>query len=174
MDAEQRRKAILSVLQNADKAISATALAGRFAVSRQIIVGDVALLRAAGSDITATPRGYLLTRRQPPDTICRRIACRHSETEMQAELYTMVDEGCTVKDVIVEHPLYGQLTGPLELSSRHDVDEFLCRGKNAKPLSLLTRGIHLHTLLCPDEAACRRVTKRLAEPGVLYREEENN
>ena len=33
----------------------AAALAREFAVSRQIIVGDIALLRAAGADISATP-----------------------------------------------------------------------------------------------------------------------
>lgn len=171
MEAEQRRQNILTLLAESKGPLSATALAGRFSVSRQIIVGDVALLRAAGNDIAATPRGYLMAGQQPADKLCRRIACRHEGTEMQAELYAMVDEGCTVKDVIVEHPLYGQLTGLLELTSRHDVDEFIHRGKNTKPLSLLTSGIHLHTLLCPDEAAFQRVSERLSALGVLYRED---
>lgn len=167
MDAEQRREAILSILQNADKAISATALAARFSVSRQIIVGDVALLRASGSEIAATPRGYLLHRELRRGQLLRQIACCHGAGKMRDELYVMVDEGCTVRDVIVEHPLYGQLAGTLELSSRHDVDEFLRSGADAAPLSLLTGGIHLHSLLCPDEAAFLRVRQRLAELGIL-------
>ena len=59
MKAEERRAVIAQTL-TADRPISATALAGRFSVSRQIIVGDIALLRAAGLDIVATPRGYKL------------------------------------------------------------------------------------------------------------------
>ena len=49
MKAEERRAVIAQTL-TADRPISATALAGRFSVSRQIIVGDIALLRAAGLD----------------------------------------------------------------------------------------------------------------------------
>ncbi|WP_308856508.1 3H domain-containing protein, partial [uncultured Oscillibacter sp.] len=76
---------------------------------------------------------------------------------------------CTVLDVIVEHPVYGQLTGSLQLSSRHDVRQFLdrCARSDARPLSDLTGGIHLHTLSCPDEAAAERVRSVLRELGVL-------
>ena len=81
----------------------------------------------------------------------------------------MVDQGCTVLDVIVEHPIYGQLTGPLQMSSRYDVEEFLrrCDRSDARPLSDLTEGIHLHTLACPDEAAFQRVLAALQKLGVL-------
>ena len=47
MKAEERRK-IISQTLTADQPISATALAGKFSVSRQIIVGDIALLREIG------------------------------------------------------------------------------------------------------------------------------
>ncbi len=137
MHAEQRRQAIREILQHADQPVSATVLANRFSVSRQIIVGDIALL--------------------------------HSAAGMEEELNAMVDEGCTVLDVIVEHPVYGQLTGSLQLSSRHDVRQFLdrCARSDARPLSDLTGGIHLHTLSCPDEAAAERVRSVLRELGVL-------
>lgn len=67
---------------------------------------------------------------------------------MEDELNAIVDQGCTVIDVIVEHPIYGQLTGPLQLSSRYDVVQFVdrCRQSDALPLSNLTEGIHLHTI----------------------------
>ena len=57
MDAQERRQAIARRLERARSPVSATALAREFSVSRQIIVGDVALLRAAAakagvSDIT--------------------------------------------------------------------------------------------------------------------------
>ena len=57
ISAQERRRAVARALEEADGPVSAAALAERFSVSRQIIVGDIALLRAAGADISATPRG---------------------------------------------------------------------------------------------------------------------
>ena len=59
MHSDERRKAIASILRAADGPISASALAEKFSVSRQIIVGDIALLRSSGEEILATPRGYV-------------------------------------------------------------------------------------------------------------------
>ena len=167
MQAEARREAILNTLRGAAQPVSAGILAGRFSVSRQVIVGDIALLRAAGPDISATPRGYVI--RRGISGLVRQVACRHTAEEMEVELNTMVDHGCTVLDVIVEHPIYGQLTGPLQLSSRYDVGQFIarCAQAEAQPLSMLTEGIHLHTLSCPDEAAFTRVLESLRRLGVL-------
>ena len=170
MDAQDRRNAIARALEQATAPISATALAGQFAVSRQVVVGDIALLRAAGTDITATPRGYLIPRASPG--LRRTLATRHSADQMEDELNAMVDHGCTVLDVTVEHPIYGQLTGPLNLTNRYEVGQFIlrCRAEAAAPLSMLTEGIHLHTVLCPDEAAFARVQDALRRLGVLLEE----
>lgn len=167
MRAEERRQAILEYLRQSSRPVSAGYLAERFSVSRQAVVGDVALLRAAGADISATPRGYVVLRASPG--LVRRVACRHDGAGMEAELCAMVDQGCSVLDVIVEHPLYGQLTGPLQLASRYDVGQFIsrCAEAEARPLSNLTGGIHLHTLSCPDEDAFRRVREDLRKLGVL-------
>ena len=169
MDAEARRAEIRQTLSRATAPVSAAALARDLGVSRQVIVGDVALLRAAGLDISATPRGYLL--RQEERGLLRTVACRHTAKEMEAELTAIVDNGCTVMDVIVEHPVYGQLTGPLDLSSRYDVSEFIRKVEEhaARPLSLLTDGIHLHTLRCPGEEAFQRVVRALEEAGFLVK-----
>lgn len=101
--------------------------------------------------------------------LVRQVACQHDAAGMEAELNAMVDNGCTVLDVIVEHPVYGQLTGPLQLSNRYDVTLFLarCAQSDARPLSALTEGIHLHTLSCPDEDAFTRVRDTLRTLGVL-------
>ncbi len=169
MEAAERREQIRQLLCQSKRPISAAALAGRFGVSRQIIVGDVALLRAAGASIDATPRGYVLRRAE--GGLLRTVACRHSGADMEAELNTMVDNGCTVLDVIVDHPIYGQLTGPLRLASRYDVAQFIrrCEEEDAPPLSLLTEGIHLHTLSCPDEAVYERVLAALDAAGFLLK-----
>lgn len=166
MATQQRRDEILRILQQASQPVPALSLAGRLGVSRQIIVGDVALLRAAGARITATPRGYVILR---DAGVVHQVAVCHRPEQMEQELDLMVDHGCTVLDVMVEHPLYGQLTGRLDLSSRYEVDEFLRRilVGGSRPLSDLTGGIHLHTLSCPDEASWQRVRSALARAGFL-------
>ena len=167
MEAAPRRQAILDRLRTADRPVSASALAAGLNVSRQIIVGDIALLRAGGAEISATPRGYVLPR--ATDGITRTIACRHTLAQTGQELDILVDNGCTVLDVIVEHPVYGQLTGQLQISSRYDVEQFLARirDSDAAPLSMLTGGLHLHTLCCPNEDAYTRACAALKAAGLL-------
>ena len=114
--AAQRRTAIVEILSQSTEALSASVLASRLKVSRQIVVGDVALLRASGERIIATPRGYLLEKSQPAqgDSRCiRTIACEHHLGDgLARELYTVVDNGGELLDVVVEHPLYGQISAP--------------------------------------------------------------
>ena len=169
--AAQRRQEIEAILAREKRPVSATALAGHFSVSRQIIVGDVALLRAAGAAIAATPRGYVLSGPSEPSGVTRQVACAHSPEEMGRELYAIVDAGGEAVDVVVEHPVYGQLTGALHLRSRYDVDEFLRQvaEQAARPLSALTGGVHLHTIRCPNEATLSRVVEALDVAGFLYR-----
>ena len=166
MTAIERRNAIYQVL-SADTPISATALAGRFGVTRQVVVGDIARLRAEGRSVIATPRGYIIP---VPDGFVRTIACVHNAQQTRDELNAMVDCGCTVIDVVVEHPVYGQLTAPLAISSRYDVEQFIEKmaSASASPLSALTEGIHLHTLSCPDEQVFNHLRDKLREMGMLF------
>lgn len=167
MNAEARRKKILEQLQHACGPVSASVLAENLGVSRQIIVGDVALLRAGGAGVFATPKGYVLGLREAGERFT--VACRHNVDEMERELDIMVDSGCTVENVIVEHSVYGQLVGQLMLSNRCDVDDFMEKvtKDGAKPLSGLTGGIHLHTLRAPDTLGRERVLRGLREAGFL-------
>ena len=169
MDGKARRDALLGELRQSGQPVSASALARKLGVSRQIIVGDVALLRSAGAEIAATPRGYVLPRDSA--ALLRTVACVHDREGMARELEIMVDQGCQVVDVVVEHPIYGQLAGQLHLSSRYDVQEFIrSLSKNqANLLSDLTGGIHLHTLRCPSEEAFQRVRAALDEAGLLWK-----
>ena len=172
MDSSERRKRIVQILTAADGAVTGTALSKDCDVSRQIIVGDIALLRAASYAIDATPRGYVMQRENSQAR--RVIACRHEDARLQEELYTVVDNGCGVLDVIVEHPLYGEISGSLQIFSRYDVDAF-CKKlekEKANPLCALTGGIHLHTLSCPSEEAYQRVLSALREKGILFEKPE--
>ena len=167
MKAEERRRRIAQTL-TATTPISAATLAEQFSVSRQIIVGDIALLRAAGMDIVSTPRGYQFSQE---GGLLRTVACLHTPQQIRQELLVMVDNGCTVLDVVVDHPVYGQLTGQLSLASRYDVDQFVDKVQDTAPLSTLTGGVHLHHLRCPDEDAYRRVLAGLEELGLRYLQE---
>lgn len=170
--ATERRERILTILHQQKEPISATAIARECSVSRQIIVGDIALLRASGMEIAATPRGYVLSQEGGAGMV-RHIACRHEDDKTALELKICVDQGCTVQDVIVEHPVYGQLTGELHITSRYDVEQFLQRleEEHAHSLCELTDGVHLHTLICPSEAAYERVCRALQENQILFVEE---
>ncbi|WP_315968792.1 transcription repressor NadR [Candidatus Stoquefichus massiliensis] len=163
-----RKEKIIKTIKKSDKPISASKLASQFGVSRQIIVGDVALLRASGYNIIATPRGYILDEQN--NEYIYTIAVKHDQQSLGDELYTIVDLGGSIIDVIVDHPIYGQLTGKLHISSRYDVDQFLKKVEHgkAKPLSQLTDGLHLHTIQCQNEDVYQRIIKTLDEKGYLF------
>lgn len=163
-----RKAAIIEAIRTSETPVSASALARKLHVSRQIIVGDIALIRASGTQIIATPRGYVWERSNAGSE--RKIAVLHAPQQMREELYTIVDQGAEVVDVIVEHPTYGQLVGQLQLSSRYDVDQFIDRMQGNEPLSQLTHGVHLHTIRCRDAAVFERVENALREKGLLYEE----
>ncbi|HJB04559.1 MAG TPA: transcription repressor NadR [Candidatus Merdibacter merdigallinarum] len=163
-----RKAAIIEAIRTSETPVSASALARKLHVSRQIIVGDIALIRASGTQIIATPRGYVWERSNAGSE--RKIAVMHAPQQMREELYTIVDQGAEVVDVIVEHPTYGQLVGQLQLSSRYDVDQFIDRMQGNEPLSQLTHGVHLHTIRCRDAAVFERVENALRKKGLLYEE----
>lgn len=164
-----RKEKIIEAIKNNDKPISATKLAHMFGVSRQIIVGDVALLRASGIQIIATPRGYVMDKEKNEHYYT--IAVNHNKDDLADELYTIIDLGGSVIDVIVEHPIYGQLTGKLHLYSRYDVDQFMKKvnSEQAKPLSQLTDGLHLHTIQCQNNDIYQRIVEVLDKKGYLFK-----
>lgn len=174
MTSEERRKNIGLILKNNKEPISATSLSKKFSVSRQIIVGDIALMRAAGDKISATPRGYVLNHDYEETANIFTVACIHDNDNMDKELYAVVDNGGTLLDVTVEHPIYGEISGELRISTRYDADEFLKKVKNdeVQPLMKLTDGIHIHKIKCRDENAGRRIIEALKRENILLKEKE--
>lgn len=169
MEAETRRTAILDWLRSSTRPITGTEMASKMGVSRQVIVQDIALLRAAGHSIIATPQGYTMSAPIPTPGITRLIATKHGHEDVEDELMTIVKEGVSVVDVIVEHPIYGQLTGALYLDNPSNVKEFMRRlnQSGAKLLSSLTEGVHLHTVRAADNDAIERVERELSRKGYL-------
>lgn len=165
----ERRERLLTLLQSATSPASGAALARKLGVSRQVIVQDVALLRAHGEPIHATPRGYLLAGRSEPG-VCRDVlAVHHAPGKTGEELYVLVDGGVTVVDVIVEHPVYGEMRGDLYLKSRRDVRLFLERVRREKAplLSTLTEGYHWHTVEAKDSSLIAEARTELKRRGIL-------
>lgn len=166
--AKARRQKILELLENSKEIINASTMAEKFGVTRQIIVSDIALLRANGHKIISEKRGYFLER-EANYGVKKVIICKHDGNEVLDEFYTVVDNGGRFLNVIVEHPIYGQITAELNIASRYDGEEFVksVKESNASQLSDLTNGIHYHTILCPDEDAFDRIIKGLKEKGIL-------
>ncbi len=168
---EKRRDKILNDITTTDGPVTASSLAKKYSVSRQIIVGDVAILRASGHDIIATPRGYIYNESPEQSFPCiELVACKHDAAGMRDELYTIVDFGATVIDVCVEHPIYGELIGSLNLSSRFDVDMFMDKFDNntdAAPISALTGGTHLHHIGAKSSEVINRIKEALNSKGLL-------
>jgi transcriptional regulator of NAD metabolism len=172
MKAEERREKILDKLRGQTDAISAAALARHMRVSRQIIVGDIALLRAHGNEIIATSRGYRLADSMPAGRYIGKIACRHSVEDTENELLAIVGLGGEIIDVTVTHRLYGDMTGQLNLSTSRAVKEFIRNIHNSGEGMLLelTDGVHLHTVACRDRAEFEAIRAELALLGILLPE----
>lgn len=98
------------------------------------------------------------------------IVCQHSRQQTRRELEIIVAAQGQVLDVVVDHPLYGQLIGTLGVMTTSDIEHFMEQLTNdqAKLLSSLTNGIHLHHLACPDELTFIQIKQQLQQAGILY------
>ena len=116
MRGSERRDAIIEELRGAGGAVSGSSLAKAVGVSRQVVVQDIALLRADGHDVVATSRGYvLLDGRGEPQVPTRLVKVCHGIDDLADELTTIVDLGGAVLNVMVNHRVYGKITGDLDI-----------------------------------------------------------
>ncbi len=168
---EERRTKLLQILKDSALPVKAAELAKETGVSRQVIVQDIALLRAKEEPIIATPQGYIYS---APDTtpvagVRHVIYTQHTPAEMEKELNILVDHGVAVLDVGIEHSVYGKIFRPLGLKTRYDVKTFAAEmaQNHANLLSALTGGRHLHTVEAPNEQSIDRACRSLAEAGFL-------
>lgn len=166
MKGAERRMMIFQTLKSAGKPVSGSSFAKQFGVSRQVIVQDIALLRAEGNDIVSTSSGYLLSEHYKASRVFK--VC-HDDASIEKELNMMVDLGGKVKDVFVSHKVYGQLQVELNLNSRADVERYLesISSGNSVPLLNLTSGYHYHTVLAENELILDAIQNKLEEYGFL-------
>jgi transcriptional regulator of NAD metabolism len=173
MEAKKRRQLILSFLQDGYEPITGTELARKAGVSRQVIVQDMAVLRAAGEQIMATPKGYMMLPSMAVKGKTRTFAVCHDRRRLEEELLIIIDQGGQVVDVAVEHPVYGELKGLLMISSRPDVAEFIAQldQTGAEPLLALTGGTHIHTVQARSEQVLDQIQSALKQSGFLLEDD---
>lgn len=173
IEGQKRREIILEELSKATKNVNATQLAEKFGVSRQIVVGDIALLRASGIDIVSNSRGYRLNKKST-GLLETKLAVKHRPDQVEEELRLIVENGGTVVDVIIEHELYGEIKGTVDVKNDAEVTAFLNKVEQAHAtlLSSLTDGIHLHTIQYPNEETLVKIKQALSQAGILLEENE--
>ena len=166
MKADNRRKEIVSILSGSQKPVAGGTLAERLHASRQIIVQDIALLRAAGYDILSTHTGYLMKSMPLSE---RTFKVYHTGEQTADELRTIVELGGTVANVYVWHKVYGRLEAPLNIYSLQGVEHFMESIKSGKSTELMhiTAGHHFHTVRADSEATLRRIEQALSEKGYI-------
>lgn len=168
MNSKQRREYIKNLLVNNNNAYKGQFLAEELGVTRQVIVKDIAITRAEGINIIATPEGYLIPNEET-NYVRRVIAVAHSKEDIYNELECIVKFGGVVEDVTVEHSLYGEIRAMLMIKTIMDIEKFTNKFKefNAEPLSALTKGIHLHTIRADNEDIMESIIKELKDKNYL-------
>lgn len=168
---DERHQLLVSTLKKSSEPIPGRALGEMMNVSRQVIVGDVTLLKAKGEPIIATNRGYMYMHPHiTPKKHEKVIVCRHTPEQTEKELNILVDHGITVKDVKIEHSVYGDLSASIMVSNRNEVKEFMKNIQESKAVFLLKLtecGIHLHTISANSEQEILAAEKALKKAGIL-------
>lgn len=166
MSGEKRREKLLSILQDAKRPVSGTALAEMLEVSRQIVVQDIALLRAQKQEIISTCKGYMMQKDSP----CQRIfKVNHTDEQMEEELNLYVDFGAKVEDEFVYHKVYDVIRVEMGLKSRRDVRTYMEKlgSGTSKSLKDVTSGYHYHTVTAESEEVLDQIQEELQKRGFL-------
>lgn len=170
MTGEDRRNHILQRLMSRMEPISGTALAGEFHVSRQVIVQDIALMRAENHAILSTNKGYLYHREELTPSMPKRVFfVRHTTRQVLEEFMTVIDLGGKILDVMVEHEIYGQIRADLLIETAQDAREFNEKLLSSRdnPLKVLTDDCHYHTVAAPSEKLLDLIEQEFQARGFL-------
>lgn len=168
LSGEERRRRIIETLKQSENPISGSKLASMFEVSRQVIVTDIALLRAQNENLVSTPTGYVLesvTSENPT----RIFKVAHSDDEIEAELSCITELGGIVKDVFIQHKVYGTIKAPLNISNKRDIQNFLDDLKSgvSTPLKNITGNFHYHTIEAKNAFVLDEIESALKTKGFL-------
>ena len=167
-----RKETLLQLLKESQKPLNGQSLAEHFHVTRQIIVQDIAVLRADGAPILSTNRGYIYKENRANPFVHKLFKVKHREEDMEQELLAIVDNGGRVQNILIDHPVYGEIETLLKLSCRRDVEHFLNQVKTSDfhPLSELTDGIHYHLIEAENKQDLLYIEKALDKLGYLVKD----
>ena len=168
--AETRRAQILQLLKEHGAPLSGTALAKTLGVTRQIIVQDIALIRAENHNILSTNKGYIYRVPGGESAQPKRVFyVKHTTEEVLSEFLTVLELGGTVLDVAVEHEIYGQIRVDLLIETPQDAQDFVDRLSHCRdnPLKVLTDDFHYHTITAPSEKLLDLIEAALKASGIL-------
>ena len=167
-----RKETLLQLLKESQKPLNGQSLAEHFHVTRQIIVQDIAILRADGAPILSTNRGYIYKENKSNPYVHKLFKVKHGEEDMEQELLAIVDNGGRVQNIQIDHPVYGEIETLLKLSCRRDVEHFLNQVKtyDFRPLSELTDGIHYHLIEAENKQDLLYIEKALDKLGYLVKD----
>lgn len=170
MTGSERREEIISQIQNSTTAVSGKELASTYDVSRQVIVQDIALIRAMGYDIISTNRGYILNM---PKSISKVFKVRHTDEQLEEELCTVVDNGGCIENVMINHRVYGRMEARLQISSRRKIKEFMddIHSGKSSPLKNITSGYHYHKVSADSIETLNMIEEELERKGFLIQAE---
>lgn len=168
MEGDSRRRKIIEILSGSQVPISGDKLSKELGVSRQVIVQDMALLRANGVRVFSTNRGYVVEKTEET-MACRVFKVTHSDEQTEDEMNLIVDLGGHIIDVFVYHRVYGVIRGDLNVKSRLDVRNYMEKIRSGKSslLKNVTSGYHYHTVAAESEQILDMIQKELQDAGFL-------
>lgn len=166
MNGSERREQIVHQIQSSKQPVSGHRLAELFSVSRQVIVQDIALIRAAGYDVLSTNRGYVLNNSEKHT---RTFKVYHTDEQLEEELFGIVDLGGCVENVMINHKVYGHLEAPLKIDSRRKAQNFIQGIKSGKssPLKNITSNYHYHVVSADSDEILDEIQQMLESSGIL-------
>ena len=166
MNGQERREQIIKLLGDSNQPVPGVELAKILDVSRQVIVQDMALLRANGEKIISTNRGYVISADKGASRVFKVF---HSDEQVEDELNLYVDFGAKVKDVFVYHKVHGVIKVDMNINSRMDVKRYMndiSTGKSTQ-LMKLTSNYHYHTITADSEEVLDMIQEELIKRGFL-------
>lgn len=168
MHGNERRECIRKDLKKSLKAIKGSELALKYDVSRQVIVQDIALLRAVGEQIISTGDGYIYFsyHMNKPKRV---IAVKHDEADIEKEIDAILEYDGTLLNVFIHHPIYGDLVADMIIENKQQKREYLkrCRDVEFTPLMALTDNYHFHTIEANSEEELDHIEKLLKKHGFI-------
>lgn len=170
---KDRKQELLNLLKSTPKPLNGQSLAEHFHVTRQIIVQDIALLRADGANILSTNRGYVYKEDEASPYVHKLFKVKHDMEAIESELLAIVDNGGRVQTILIDHPVYGEIQTFVKLNCRRDVQHFLeqIHHSEFRALSSLTDGVHYHLIEAENQQDLDYIEVALDKLGYLVKED---